>query len=152
MTLPSLAPEFSLPDQNGTLHTLKEFSGKWLVLYFYPKDDTPGCTAEACSFRDHFEEFTKHGVAVVGISKDKAISHKKFAEKYKLPFLLLSDESKTTIQAYGAWGKKKFMGREFEGILRNTYLIDPTGTIQKIYEGVKPAEHVKEILAELPHV
>lgn len=144
------APDFSLPDQDGNLKTLHDYHGQWVVLYFYPKDDTPGCTAEACSFRDERDAIAEYGNAVVlGISKDSVKSHKKFAEKYKLNFTLLSDQSAETIKAYGAWGQKKFMGRKFMGILRNTYLIDPDGNLAKTYEGVNPKEHAAAIIADL---
>lgn len=143
-------PNFSLTDQDGQLHSSDEYQGKWLVLYFYPKDDTPGCTAEACSFRDDYDEYAKRGVAVVGISKDSVKSHKKFQEKYHLPFTLLSDETKETIQAFGAWAPKKFMGKEYMGTLRTTFLINPAGTIEKVYENVTPAGHAAKILADIP--
>lgn len=143
------APDFSLPDQHGTIHTLSEHQGKWRVVYFYPKDDTPGCTKEACGFRDAHDAFAKAGIVVFGISKDSVASHKKFAEKYQLPFSLLSDETTKTIQAYGAWGKKKFMGREFFGIIRKTYLIDPNGEIVKEYEGMDVSSHAEEVLRDI---
>ncbi len=143
------APNFSLPDQDGTLHTLADYKGKWVVLYFYPKDDTPGCTKEACTFRDLTDVFAKKNAVIFGVSKDSVASHKKFSKKFSLPFPLLSDPSAETIKAYGAWGKKKFLGREFEGILRNTYLINPQGEIEKSYEKVDPVKHVNEILAEI---
>jgi peroxiredoxin Q/BCP len=144
------APDFSLPDQDGVMHSLHDYAGKWLVLYFYPKDDTPGCTTEACSFRDVREVIAALGRAeVVGISKDTVRSHKKFANKYGLNFTLLSDPSLETIKAYGAWGLKRFMGREFEGTLRNTYLINPQGQIVKPYLGVSPKEHAAEIIQDL---
>jgi len=144
------APDFSLPDQDGVMHSLHDYAGKWLVLYFYPKDDTPGCTTEACSFRDVREVIAALGRAeVVGISKDTVRSHKKFAHKYGLNFTLLSDPSLETIKAYGAWGLKRFMGREFEGTLRNTYLINPQGQIVKPYLGVSPKEHAAEIIQDL---
>lgn len=143
------APDFRLPDQNGTLHSLEGYSGKWLVLYFYPKDSTPGCTKEACSFRDGRQFLEEAGAVVLGVSKDSVASHKKFAEKHNLNFTLLSDETTETIKAYGAWGKKKFMGREYEGINRNTYLISPTGEIVKKYTDVNPITHVGEVLKDL---
>ncbi|HVM90950.1 MAG TPA: thioredoxin-dependent thiol peroxidase [Verrucomicrobiae bacterium] len=142
------APEFNLPDQDGKMHSLKEQKGKWVLLYFYPKDDTPGCTVEACSIRDNYSAFKKAGIVVYGMSADSVKKHAKFAEKYSLPFTLLSDESKDTLNAYGVWAKKKFMGREYMGILRNSFLIDPDGKIAKIYEGVKPTEHAAEVLAD----
>jgi peroxiredoxin Q/BCP len=141
--------DFSLPDQDGVVHTLSQYHGRWVILYFYPKDDTPGCTKEACSFRDAITEFAKLGIVILGVSKDSIASHKKFADKYHLKFPLLSDETKIVIQAYNAWGTKKFMGREFEGTLRKTYLINPQGDIQKVYEKVNPLTHSEEILADL---
>lgn len=143
------APDFSLIDQNGINHTLKQYKGKWVIVYFYPKDSTPGCTKEACSFRDGRIFLEESGAIVLGISKDSVASHKKFSDKHKLNFTLLSDPSAETIKAYGAWGIKKFMGREYEGIKRNTYLIDPKGKIIKSYEGVNPLTHVGELLNDL---
>jgi peroxiredoxin Q/BCP len=143
------AQEFSLPDQNGTIHTLTEYKGKWVVLYFYPKDDTPGCTTEACHFRDSFHELEKRHVQILGISKDSVASHKKFADKYHLTFPQLSDESKETIKAYNAWGEKKLMGKTFDGILRMTYLMNPEGEIVKVYEKVNPLTHATDILRDL---
>ena len=143
------APDFSLPDQDGTIHTLSQYKGKWVIVYFYPKDATPGCTKEACNFRDGREFLEAAGAVVLGISKDSVSSHKKFAEKHNLAFTLLSDTESTTIQAFGAWGKKKFMGREYEGIKRNTYLINPMGEIVKTYENVNPITHIKEIFDDL---
>jgi peroxiredoxin Q/BCP len=145
-----LAPDFKLPDQDGKFHSLKDYSGKWLVLYFYPKDDTSGCTAEACSFRDERDAVAEYGNAtVIGISKDPIASHKKFSEKNKLNFTLLSDESHKVIESYGAWGPRKFMGKEYIGISRNTYLINPSGQIVKEYVGVNPKKHVAEIISDL---
>lgn len=143
------APEFSLPDQDNKLHSLSDYLGEWLIVYFYPKDDTPGCTKEACNFRDSRHEFTKRGVEIVGISKDSVASHKKFVEKYTLDFPLLSDPEHKIIEAYGAWGKKKFMGREFAGIIRNTVLINPKGEIEKEYKNVNPLSHAEELIADL---
>ncbi len=143
------APEFSLEDQNGTIHTLKQYLGKKVLIYFYPKDDTPGCTAEACSFRDNYEALTSAGLVVLGISKDTVKSHKKFADKFDLPFPLLADIETTVSQAYGVWGLKKFMGREYMGISRSSFLIDEKGDIEKIYETVKPAEHVSEVKEDI---
>jgi peroxiredoxin Q/BCP len=143
------APDFSLPDQNNSIHTLAQYAGKWVIVYFYPKDATPGCTKEACSFRDGREVLENAGAVVLGISKDTVASHKKFADKHNLNFTLLSDTSTETIQAFGAWGKKKFMGREYECIQRNTYLISPDGEIAKTYEGVNPLTHVGELLKDL---
>lgn len=143
------APTFMLPDQYGTSHCLPDYRGQWVLLYFYPKDDTPGCTKEACTIRDAFPAFGGLRAKVFGISADSVSSHKRFADKYKLPFPLLSDEDKLVLQAYGVWGKKKFLGREYMGINRMSFLIDPTGKIAKIYENVKPAVHAKEVLADL---
>lgn len=142
------APHFSLPDQQGNIHTLEQYLGTWVLVYFYPKDDTPGCTKQACSFRDGMAEFNQRGIVVLGISKDSVTSHQKFASKYHLQFPLLSDPTHQTIKAFGAWGTKKFMGKEYEGILRNSYLIDPQGDIVKTYENVDPLTHAKEILKD----
>ena len=142
------APEFNLPDQEGKMHSLKDLKGKFVLLYFYPKDDTPGCTKEACTIRDNYSAFKKMDLVVLGVSADSPKSHAKFADKYKLPFPLLADEKKEVIEAYGVWAKKKFMGREYMGILRNSFLIGPDGKIAKIYEGVKPAEHAEEVLTD----
>lgn len=144
----SQIPVFSIPDQNGEIRSDADFRGKWLVVYFYPKDDTPGCTTEACSFRDNFLELKEKGIEVVGISKDSVKSHKKFVDKYQLPFTLLANPDLDIIKAFGAWGKRKFWGREFSGILRTTFLIDPKGVVKKVYESVTPADHAKEILAD----
>lgn len=144
---PYQAPDFSLPDQTGTVHTLADYKGNWLVLYFYPKDDTPGCTTEACSFRDGRDDIKQQTAAeIVGISMDDAASHAKFAAGHRLTFPLLSDVDGTVIRAYGAWGKKMY-GRE--GILRKTFLIDPNGQVQKIYGRVIPVGHAKKVLADL---
>lgn len=143
------AKEFNLPDESGEFHKLSDYRGRWVVLYFYPKDDTPGCTKEACGFRDGFHQLEELGVIVLGVSKDSPKSHQKFKEKYHLNFSLLSDESREVIQAYGAWGEKSFMGRIFSGTLRKTYLIDPVGEIRKIYEKVSPVKHGQEILADV---
>jgi peroxiredoxin Q/BCP len=144
-----VASLFSLPDQDGKIHKLSDYKGKWVIVYFYPKDDTSGCTTEACNFRDSFHELQAKGVVILGISKDSIKSHKKFAEKNDLNFPLLSDETKEVIDAYHAWGKKKFMGKTYEGILRTTYLINPAGEIVKVYENVNPTIHAKEILKDL---
>lgn len=140
------APDFSLPDQTGQTVRLTDFSGQWLVLYFYPKDDTPGCTVEACSFRDARDQLTALGAQVVGVSKDDASSHDKFKAKYDLNFHLLTDADGKVMTAYGAWGKKMF-GRE--GVLRKTFLITPTGTIAKVYGRVTPEGHAEQVVAEL---
>lgn len=144
------APDFSLADQNGITHSLGDYTGQWLVLYFYPKDDTPGCTAEACSFRDEREVIETTGHAkVVGVSKDSVASHKKFADKHHLNFTLLSDPDHKIIEAYDSWGLRKIMGREFMGTQRNTFIIDPAGLIAKKYEGVDPRTHAVQIIADL---
>ncbi len=140
------AADFELSDQEGQAHKLSSYRGKWVLLYFYPKDDTPGCTKEACTIRDNFPDFKKLKIQVFGISTDSVKSHKKFAEKYKLPFTLLADEKKEVVKKYGVWGKKKFMGHEYEGTFRTSFLIDPQGDIAHIYENVKPDIHAKEIL------
>jgi peroxiredoxin Q/BCP len=145
----SKAPPFSLPDQEGAIHNLKTYLGKWVILYFYPKDDTPGCTIEACNFRDNFSALKKAGIVVLGVSVDPVKKHAKFVEKYKLPFALLADEEKTVVEQYGVWGKKKFMGREYMGINRVSFLIDPNGKIAKIYDPVKPLGHAEAVLLDV---
>lgn len=141
------APDFNLKDQDGRERSLLEFlnKGKKILLYFYPKDDTPGCTTEACSFRDGLKDLDKLGLTVIGVSKDSVKSHKKFVEKYKLNFLILSDEELSMIKAYDAYGKKKFMGREYDGVLRKSFLINEKGKIEKIYEKVDPKIHLGEV-------
>ncbi len=143
------APSFELPDQTGKVHKLSDYKGKWVVLYFYPKDMTPGCTVEACSFRDNEARLKSAGAVVLGVSADSVKRHEKFAKTEGLNFPLLADEAKEVCKAYQSFGKKKFMGREYEGIMRNTFLIDPTGQIVKIYTSVKPGTHVADILADL---
>lgn len=143
------APDFTLADQNGKEHILSDYKGNKVLLYFYPKDDTPGCTKEACTIRDNFPEFNKLKLKVFGISTDSVKSHSKFAQKYKLPFTLLADEEKKMVKAYGVWGKKKFMGIEYTGTSRTSFLIDEQGKILKIYEKVKPATHAEEVLKDL---
>ena len=143
----SPAPDFSLADETGQVRSLADFRGKAVVLYFYPKDDTPGCTKEACSFRDGFGEYEKAGVVVLGVSPDSVKSHEKFKEKYNLPFSLLADEGHQVCDQYGTWGPKKFMGRAYEGVMRTTYLIGPDGQILKVFPNVKPDGHASEVLA-----
>lgn len=143
------APDFELPDQAGKAHRLSSYAGKWVVLYFYPKDMTPGCTVEACSFRDNEARLKAAGAVVLGVSADSVKRHAKFAQNENLNFPILADESKEVCRSYESYGKKKFMGRVYDGIMRNTFLIDPQGKIVKIYESVKPAAHVEELLADL---
>ena len=149
MALPkvgNIAPQFTLPNQDGEEVSLKDYLGKKVLLYFYPKDDTPGCTTEACSIRDNIGQFKSAKMVVLGVSTDSVKSHKKFADKYGLPFTLLSDEDKKVVNKYGVWGLKKFMGREYMGTMRNSFLIDEEGRIEKVFEKVKPAEHVSQVL------
>jgi len=141
-----LAPDFSLPASNGEIVSLKDYIGKKVVIYFYPKDDTPGCTIEACNFRDDYSEITDAGAVILGVSKDGIQSHNKFINKYDLPFLLLSDESSEMISAYGAWVKKKMYGKEYYGVFRKTYLIDEEGKIQRIWPEVDVKTHSKDII------
>jgi len=144
------APGFSLKDQNDTDHSLSEYAGKWLVLYFYPKDETSGCTKEACSFRDAKDVIASEGHAVVvGVSKDSVASHQAFTAKHHLNFTLLSDPDHQVIEAYRSWGPKKFLGQEFLGTQRNTFIINPEGQIVKKYEGVDPGNHADQIISDL---
>lgn len=143
------APPFQAPTNGGGTVSLSDFKGRYVVLYFYPKDSTPGCTTEACGLRDAHEQLLARRAVVLGVSVDSVKSHDKFVEKYRLPFTLLSDEKKEIVKAYGVWGKKSFMGRSYDGIHRVTFLIDPEGKIKKIWPLVKPAEHAAEILATL---
>lgn len=143
------APHFSLPDKDGNIRSLDEFRGKKLVLYFYPKDNTPGCTRQACAFGQNYDEFARRGIEVVGISRDSVASHAKFAEKYNLPFTLLSDPSLDVIKAYGVWQEKKMYGKLSFGVVRTTFIIDEMGNIEKIMPKVKPDTNAEEILAEL---
>ena len=143
------APDFALPDQDGKEHALADYRGKWVLLYFYPKDDTPGCTIEACAFRDQFKDFASIGAVVLGVSTDGVASHKKFAGTYELPFTLLADEYKEVVGRYGVFGEKKFMGKTYMGTVRTSFLIDPEGNIAKVYEKVKPELHAAEVVADL---
>lgn len=145
-TTPYPAPSFRLQDTEGNIHTLDQYRGKWVVLYFYPKDDTPGCTTEACSFRDAHEALLGKQAVVLGVSRDNAGSHEKFTKKYSLSFPLLSDPDHTTMDAYGAWGKKMF-GQE--GVLRKTFIIDPEGQVVKVYGRVTPIGHAEQVLQTL---
>ena len=145
------APDFSLEDQKGETHRLADARGSWVVLYFYPRDDTPGCTKEACSFRDDYDTFTDRGAVVFGMSADDRASHAKFAAKYDLPFPLLVDPDKATLEAYGAYGEKKMYGKTYMGVKRITYLIDPEGEIAHVWTKVKTDTHagdVREVLEE----
>ena len=143
------APDFSLVDEKGNKVSLADYKGKPVVLYFYPKDDTPGCTTEACNFRDDYSKYEEAGAVILGISPDSEKSHAKFANKHSLPFTLLVDEDHKICDAYGVWGRKKFMGREYDGVFRTTFLIDKDGNIAKVFEGVKPATHSGEVLQAL---
>ena len=143
------APEFSLPDENGEIRNLSDYRGKKLILYFYPKDNTPGCTKQACGFADLYPQFSEKGVEIIGISKDSVASHKKFKEKYSLPFTILSDTELQTIQAYDVWKEKKLYGKTSMGIVRTTYLLDENGVIIKAMDKVKAAENPKEMLGLL---
>ena len=143
------APAFSLPADDGTTVTLASLRGRPVVLYFYPKDDTSGCTKEACEFRDHWKEVQDSGAVVLGVSPDPVTSHRKFKHKYQLPFPLLADADHTVATAYGAWGEKSMYGRKYQGILRTTFLIDRDGRIAQVFEKVRPAGHAAEVLAAL---
>ena len=143
------APDFSAATNGGGRVALADFKGKNIVLYFYPRDDTPGCTKQACAFRDHFAEFRKKGAVVLGVSVDPVKAHDKFVAKYKLPFTLLADEEKRIVEAYGVWGQKIFLGRKYMGTHRVTFLIGPDGRIKKIWPRVKVEEHAEEALAAL---
>lgn len=143
------APDFILPDQDGVERTLSSYQGQHVLLYFYPKDDTTGCTKEACAIRDAFPQFDLNKAVVLGVSPDSVKSHKKFEEKYNLPFTLLADEGHKVADLYGVWGRKKFMGREYDGILRTSFLVAPDGKITKVYEKVKPEQHAAEVLTDL---
>ena len=143
------APDFSLPDQNGKIHTLAEYAGKKVVLYFYPKDNTPGCTKQACGFSERYPQFMEKGAVVLGVSKDSVASHKKFEEKYNLGFTLLADPELNAIKAYDVWQEKKKYGKVSMGVVRTTYLIDENGIIVKSFDKVKAAENPEQMLGEL---
>ena len=143
------APEFTLPDKDGNNVSLSDFRGKKVVLYFYPKDNTPGCTRQACAFAGLYDEFSKKNVQVIGISKDSVASHVKFAQKYDLPFILLSDPELAAIQAYGVWQEKKLYGKVSMGVVRTTFIIDENGNVEKVMKKVKPDTNAAEILAEI---
>lgn len=143
------APEFELHDDTNTLRRLSDFRGRNVVLYFYPKDDTPGCTTEACNFRDDYSAYERANVVILGVSPDDVESHVKFKKKFDLPFPLLADEDHKVCDLYGVWGLKKSMGREYMGVLRTTFLIDANGNIVRVFENVRPAEHSAEVLSAL---
>ena len=143
------APSFTAATSGGGKVSLSDYKGRNVILYFYPKDDTPGCTKEACAFRDYFAEFKKKGAVVLGVSTDPVKSHDKFVEKFKLPFTLLADDDKKIVEAYGVWGEKMFMGRKYMGTHRVTFLIGPDAKIRKIWPTVKPEEHAEEVLAAI---
>jgi len=149
LSVGDIAPNFTLPDQDGRSHTLEDYRGRWVVLYFYPKDDTPGCTKEACNFRDEKGRLEELGAVVLGVSADDVESHGRFHSKYGLNFPLLSDSQKNMIRAYGAWGTKTMYGREYEGVLRCTYLIDPQGRVARVWDKVKPDAHALEVAEAL---
>ena len=143
------APDFELLDDTGELLRLKDYRGRPIILYFYPADDTAGCTKEACNFRDDYSAYQKSGVTILGVSPDSVKSHGKFKQKYQLPFPLLADEGHKICNAYGVWGPKKLMGRDYEGVLRTTFLIDKNGSIAHVFENVRPSEHSAEVLKKL---
>lgn len=143
------APEFILSDETNTPRKLASYAGHPVVLYFYPKDDTPGCTTEACNFRDDYSAYEKAGVVILGVSPDSPASHAKFKEKYQIPFTLLADIGHKLCDLYGVWGPKKLAGRTYEGVLRTTFLVGPDGVVIKVFENVKPADHSAEILEAL---
>jgi peroxiredoxin Q/BCP len=143
------APDFNLLDETGTPRRLSDYRGRPVVLYFYPKDDTPGCTKEACSFRDGYGDYQRAGVTILGVSPDTPKKHTKFKEKYGLPFTLLADTDHKVSELYSVWGRKKFMGREYDGVFRTTFVIAPDGTIARVFENVKPDGHSTEVLSAL---
>lgn len=149
LTIGSKAPEFELQDQLGKIHKLSYYKGDKVLLYFYPKDDTPGCTKEACDLRDNYKTFNKLKVTIIGISNDNIVSHKKFIQKHNLPFTLLADDTKKVVKEYGVWKLKKFMGKEYMGIVRTSFLIDEKGIIIKIYQNVNAFKHAQMVLDDL---
>jgi len=144
-----MAPDFTLLDENGDAHKLSDYRGQPVVLYFYPRDDTKGCTTEACNFRDDYSAYQDAGVVILGVSPDDSKSHAKFKNKYDLPFTLLTDTDHKVCELYGVWGTKQMYGREYQGVFRTTFLIDAQGVIAQVFEKVKPAEHSAEVLAAL---
>jgi len=145
----TIAPDFTLLDETGTPRRLSDYRGRPLVLYFYPRDDTPGCTTEACSFRDGYSAYQQAGVTILGVSPDTPKKHARFKEKYQLPFTLLADDGHKVCEMYGVWGRKKFMGREYDGVFRTTFVIAANGSIARVFENVKPEGHSAEVLAAL---
>jgi len=143
------APDFTLTDQDMAEHSLSDYRGRFVVLYFYPKDDTPGCTTEACNFRDAWVDFHARDVVILGVSVDSVASHRKFLNKYALPFFLLADTTKKVVNKYGVWQQKKLWGHEYMGTVRTTFLIDPKGKIAKIYEKVNPLTHTHDVLEDI---
>ncbi|MDY6940858.1 MAG: thioredoxin-dependent thiol peroxidase [Cyanobacteriota bacterium] len=148
LDLGDTAPDFSLLDEGGNRVSLSDFQGQWVILYFYPRDNTPGCTKEAIGFRDTYDDYQRRNIAILGVSTDDAKSHSKFIQKHQLPFPLLCDEDAKVATAYESYGLKKFMGKEFMGVYRSTFLINPEGKIEKIYRKVKPANHATQILTD----
>ena len=148
----SQAPDFTLPDESGEEHSLSDYKGKIVVLYFYPKDNTPGCTTEACNFRDDYSAYKNANVVILGVSPDSPRKHTNFKTKYELPFTLLADENHEVCKLYGVWGTKKSFGRTYEGVYRTTFLIDEQGKIAKVFEKVKPAKHSEEVLASIAEI
>jgi peroxiredoxin Q/BCP len=145
----NIAPDFALPDENGIVRKFSDYRGQPVVLYFYPKDDTPGCTTEACNFRDDYSQYQQAGVVILGVSPDSPARHTKFIAKYQLPFTLLSDIDHSICELFGVWGRKKSMGREYDGVFRTTFLIDAAGMILRVFEKVAPANHSAEVLGFL---
>ncbi|MHA1886528.1 MAG: thioredoxin-dependent thiol peroxidase [Promethearchaeota archaeon] len=143
----TMAPNFELLNNKGGQTSLSDYKGKPVVLYFYPKDNTPGCTTEACNFRDDYDEYREQDIEIIGISPDPVKSHAKFITKHLLPFVLLADEDHKVCEMYGVWGKKKIFGKEYYGVMRTTFLIDKNGNVAKVFNGVKPANHSKEVIA-----
>ena len=149
LAIGTVAPDFTLPDQDGKTHSLSDYRGQKVILYFYPKDNTAGCTKQACNFKELMPQFREKGAVILGVSKDSVASHKRFEEKYGLPFTLLSDEEKTVIQAYDVWKEKKNYGKVSMGVVRTTYLIDENGVIARAFEKVKAADNPAQMLGEL---
>jgi peroxiredoxin Q/BCP len=144
-----LAPDFTLADQHGESHRLSDYQGQWVLVYFYPRDDTPGCTKEACAIRDNFAEFQAANAKVLGISTDTVASHEKFAAKYDLPFTLLADEGQEVVKLYDVWGEKSSFGKKYFGTKRMSFLVDQEGKIAKVYKTVKPAGHARQVLGDI---